>query len=192
MPTYFACDQGVRYLITSKLETYSMKILISNLYKEYKKYNKSHLSSSWFNFNGWSKRLYGNTDYYVDLILKENKIIKEYKTFVIETLKKEDKLNKESISEIVIAMKNHRERIISRSSYLVILAASFGLITVLTRVSLSTEMLSLLSLLFIIIALFIMLVEREKLNIQATIAQELINILDFIKNDDLKSYDVKK
>ena len=168
-----------------------MNKLISELYKEYESYSKEHLSNNWFNFKGWSKRLFGNTDYYVDLIFRENEVIKKYKIFAIKKLQEQDKLSKESISEIVIAMKNHRERIVSRSSYLVILAASFGLITALTGVSLSTGLssgiLPSILIICIIIALVVLLVERDKLNIHATTTQELINILDFVKNEELEN-----
>ncbi|MEZ8714815.1 hypothetical protein AB6D81_02345 [Vibrio splendidus] len=163
-----------------------MEPLIKELYEQYEQTSKKYLDKKWFNKRGFYKRVTGNTAHYAHLIGKEHQISQDSLLFARDTLKKHEALEKESIGEVVVAMKNHRERLVSRATYLTLLAASFGLVTAVTGLSLSLGVSSGLwpsfVTLMLFVPLFLLLLERDRLNVHATITIELVNILELIKN----------
>ncbi|MGX1927276.1 hypothetical protein ACUALS_19255 [Vibrio sp. NH-7] len=164
-----------------------MENLGQELYEEYALISKKYLKKWWHQMPSFLKRTFGNGEHYSQLLKKEQVIVHDAKLFAASKLEAGGGLNKEYISEIIVAYKNTRERLVSRSNYLTLLAASFGLISAVTGMSLKLEVVSgifsSLVTLALFIPLFLLLVERSKLNEHAAQTQELANILELVKND---------
>ncbi|WP_010438871.1 hypothetical protein [Vibrio cyclitrophicus] len=164
-----------------------MENLGKELYEEYAVISKRYLQKWWHKVPSFLQRTFGNGDHYSQLLKMEQVIVHDTKLFASSKLKASNGLNKGCISEIVVAYKNTRERLLSRSNYLTLLAASFGLISAVTGMSLKLEVTSglfpSLFTLFLFIPLFLLLVERSKLNEHAALAQELIDILELVKSE---------
>ncbi|MGR5265263.1 hypothetical protein WAX88_04580 [Photobacterium damselae subsp. damselae] len=164
-----------------------MENLGQELYEEYALISKKYLKKSWYKVPSFLKRTFGKGEHYSHLLKKEQVIVHDAKLLAASKLKVGGGLNETYINEIIVAYKNTRERLVSRSNYLTLVAASFGLISAVTGMSLKLDVVSgifpSLFTLALFIPLFLLLVERSKLNEHAAQTQELANILELVKND---------
>ncbi|EGQ9138262.1 MULTISPECIES: hypothetical protein [Vibrio] len=131
--------------------------------------------------------------YYNNSISNKCDDIDKYRDFVTKLLKKKGVFNKDSI---VISIKNDKEDLTAKSNKLVVISSILGALSVLLGVYSSVGFIPFiifnLGALCCLIATFVLLNKREKINQNIAAKQKIINVIDTISNEELTEFQRKK
>ncbi|NAW56941.1 MULTISPECIES: hypothetical protein [unclassified Vibrio] len=170
-----------------------MEKILSKIYTDYDDLRTKFLKKKWFGLKLFVGRTFGKTETYTKLLANEVQFMNDCKLCIVGDLKDADVYDENSVSEIIVYLKNHKEKIIGRGSFLILLAASFGLLSAIGSIADKLDIVNStwasLPILFLYALLFALLVEREKLNIHNGVTQELINVLELVKSEISKPSD---
>ncbi|MCR9527535.1 hypothetical protein NB528_06820 [Vibrio alginolyticus] len=162
-----------------------MNELIAELFDTYSQISRLYMKKKWFRFRFFYLRLVGDKSHFIDLIAKEYETANDSVLIAENIFKNHEVLDSQTVAEVILALKNHRERLVGRAAYLTLISASVGLLTAAGGIALSikTEQGVFIGIVssIIYVVLHSLLVERDKLNNQAMLSNELVNILDLLK-----------